>query len=274
MNPESQNVFPLTLEIEELLPVMPSNQILLVAVCAEEVFFNHHIPGSVLIRPAELVSGIKPATGKLPNAEHLSTIFSRIGLSKEKHVVAYDDEGGGWAGRLIWTLDVLGHHNHSFLNGGLVAWINEAHPVSSGIAEQEPSDYVAQIDRSVVVDLDDVLSQIGDSDSIVWDARALEEYTGTKVTALKNGHIPGAVNLDWLELIDHDSNLRLKPLDILKRELESLGIDNNKKIITHCQTHHRSGLSYLVGKILGLDIKAYDGSWSEWGNHPDTPVER
>ena len=274
MNPESQNVFPLTLEIEELLPVMPSDQILLVAVCAEEVFFNHHIPGSVLIRPAELVSGIKPATGKLPNAKHLSTIFSRIGLSKEKHVVAYDDEGGGWAGRLIWTLDVLGHHNHSFLNGGLVAWINEAHPVSSGIAEQEPSDYVAQIDRSVAVDLDDVLSQIGDSDSIVWDARALEEYTGTKVTALKNGHIPGAVNLDWLELIDHDSNLRLKPLDILKRELESLGIDNNKKIITHCQTHHRSGLSYLVGKILGLDIKAYDGSWSEWGNHPDTPVER
>jgi thiosulfate/3-mercaptopyruvate sulfurtransferase len=119
-----------------------------------------------------------------------------------------------------------------------------------------------------------VLSQIGDSDSIVWDARALEEYTGTKVTALKNGHIPGAVNLDWLELIDHDSNLRLKPLDILKRKLESLGIDKNKKIITHCQTHHRSGLSYLVGKILGLDIKAYDGSWSEWGNHPDTPVER
>tara|TARA_Y100001947_G_scaffold41381_1_gene34257 strand:- start:446 stop:1270 length:825 start_codon:yes stop_codon:yes gene_type:complete len=274
MNPESQNVFPLTLEIEELLPVMPSDQILLVSVCAEEVFFNHHIPGSVLIRPAELVSGIKPATGKLPNAEHLSTIFSRIGLSKEKHVVAYDDEGGGWAGRLIWTLDVLGHHNHSFLNGGLVAWINEAHPISSGIAEQESSDYVAQIDRSVAVDLDDVLSQIGDSDSIVWDARALEEYTGTKVTALKNGHIPGAVNLDWLELIDHDSNLRLKPLDILKRELESLGIDNNKKIITHCHTHHRSGLSYLVGKILGLDIKAYDGSWSEWGNHPDTPVER
>ncbi|MEC8949659.1 MAG: rhodanese-like domain-containing protein [Pseudomonadota bacterium] len=274
MNTESQNSIPLTLEIEELLPLLPSDQILLIAVCAEDIFIKHHIPESALIEPAELVCGIKPAIGKLPDAEKLSLVFSRIGLRKDKHVVAYDDEGGGWAGRLIWTLDILGHQNCSFLNGGLVAWINESYPVSSDPPKQDPSDYIAKIDRKFIANLEDVLNQIGDASSIVWDARDAEEFAGTKVTAIKNGHIPGAVNMDWLNLMDCDRNLRLKSLDVLERELESLGINKHKKIITHCQTHHRSGLSYLVGKMLGFDIKAYDGSWSEWGNHPNTPVER
>ena len=74
--------------------------------------------------------------------------------------------------------------------------------------------------------------------------------------------------------MDRGNNLRLRPIELLKEELEELGITPNKKIITHCQTHHRSGLAYFVGKLLGLNIKAYDGSWSEWGNHPDTPVEQ
>ena len=274
MNTESQNSIPLTLEIEELLPLLPSDQILLIAVCAEDIFIKHHIPESALIEPAELVCGIKPAIGKLPDAEKLSLVFSRIGLRKDKHVVAYDDEGGGWAGRLIWTLDILGHQNCSFLNGGLVAWINESYPVSSDPPKQDPSDYIATIDRKFIANLEDVLNQIGDASSIVWDARDAKDFAGTKVTAIKNGLIPGAVNMDWLNLMDCDRNLRLKSLDVLERELESLGINKHKKIITHCQTHHRSGLSYLVGKMLGFDIKAYDGSWSEWGNHPNTPIER
>ena len=185
MNTESKNSIPITLEIKDLLTLLPSDQILLVAVCAEDIFINHHIPGSVLINPAELVCGIKPAIGKLPDAEKLSLVFSRIGLRKDKHVVAYDDEGGGWAGRLIWTLDVLGHQNCSFLNGGLVAWINESYPVSRDPPKQDPSDYIAKIDRKFIANLEDVLNQIGDANSIVWDARNAEEFAGTKVTAIK-----------------------------------------------------------------------------------------
>lgn len=285
MNSES---LPLILEPELLKEILPSDSLLIVAVVQGQVFASHHIPGSVLIEPGELVCGIKPAVGKLPDKDQLSAVFSRIGLRDDLHVVAYDDEGGGWAGRLIWTLDILGHRNYSYLNGGLTAWLKLGLPLennrndepgreSSAISTSpscESSNFVAEPDRNLMVDMQAVLEQIDDPDTIVWDARSEGEYNGSKVTAQRNGHIPGAKNLDWLELMDRENDLRLQPLQLIASKLESLGITRDKKVITHCQTHHRSGLTYLVGKALGYDIAAYDGSWSEWGNHADTPIEK
>ena len=268
----NQSSIPLIIEPEQLESIASENDLLLVAVCSSQVFNTHHISNSVLIEPAELVSGIKPATGKIPDAERLSTLFSRIGLTADKHVIAYDDEGGGWAGRLIWTLDVLGHRHSSYLDGGLVAWVKSGFPVSSQAIEANPSEYSASINHEQIPSLDEVSNEIDNVGSIVWDARAAQEYAGEKITAQRNGHIPGAVNLDWLDLMDRENDLRLKPLSEIEKMLQSLGIDQSKDVITHCQTHHRSGLTYLVGKALGLNIRAYDGSWSEWGNHPETPI--
>lgn len=261
---------PLIIELSELdsLP----GKVLLVAVCAARVFAAGHIPGSVLIEPAELVSGQPPAVGKIPASERLSALFSRIGLTPETHVVAYDDEGGGWAGRLIWTLDVLGHRYSSYLNGGLVAWLKSDRPVQTGPVTPVPAPYQARLDHSLLRDKEWVLAHLDDAEVQVWDARSPEEYRGERRTALRNGHIPGARNLDWLELMDPGNDLRLLPLDRIHDKLRRHGIDTDKALITHCQTHHRSGLTYLAGKALGLDIQAYDGSWSEWGNDPDTPI--
>jgi thiosulfate/3-mercaptopyruvate sulfurtransferase len=137
-----------------------------------------------------------------------------------------------------------------------------------------PTNFATSIREELLVSKDDVLTSIDDVEKMIWDARALEEFNGTKVTALRNGHIPGAANLDWLDLQDRQNDLRLKPLPEIERQLNKLGISKDKKVITHCQTHHRSGLTYLVGKALGYDIKAYDGSWSEWGNDPEVPIEK
>lgn len=265
---------PLILEPAELDAMLRGGTAMPVGVVEEGAFRAGHIPGSVQVPPRELMGGARPAVGRLPDAARLEALCSRIGLGPDRHVVAWDDEGGGWAGRLVWTLDAVGHRRRSFLNGGLAAWAGAGLPLARDAVPPAPSPPRAvTLRREVMADLDEVRGCIGRDDCVIWDARSAGEYLGTRSTALRNGHIPGAVHLDWLELVDRDDGMRLRPLESLRRRLESLGVAAGKRVITHCHTHHRSGLSYLVGRALGLDIRAYDGSWSEWGNRTDTPVE-
>lgn len=264
---------PLIVEPDRLEDVLGHVELMLVDVSQPRTYSEVHIPGAVHVNPAELVCGIQPATGKLPSREQLNQLFSRIGYSPDKHIVVYDDEGGGWAGRFIWTLDVIGHEGYSYLNGGLHAWYKEGHPVTSEVPEVEPTEVALTIDDTVIASLEDVLESLDKPGVKIWDARSREEYLGQKVTARRGGHIPGAVNLDWLDTMDKSRNLRLLPMDELRHRLETVGIRQGDEIITHCQTHHRSGLTYLIARILGHKARGYDGSWAEWGNLPDTPIE-
>lgn len=266
---------PLLIEAGQLHPQLDHQQLLILDTSSADTHAKYHLPGAVHIAPSSLQCGVKPAAGKLPSVEQLTELFSKAGLTPDKHVIAYDDEGGGWAGRLIWTLDVLGHSNYSYLNGGIHAWLDAGLPTEQGTSPGQPVDYRVNIDRSPMAELEDVLASLEDNSVAIWDARSKEEYEGSKVLAQRAGHIPGAINIDWLELIDRQRQTRLVDLNTLQQRLDKLGLGKDKTIITHCQTHHRSGLTYLAMKILGYPkIRGYDGSWSEWGNHENTPIER
>jgi len=264
---------PLLIEPEQLHAAQPNDNLLIIDQSTADTFIKHHIPGAVHLDFKRLQLGQAPTPGALPDIEQLSAVFSELGLTPETHVVASDDEGGGWAGRLIWALDMMGHTHYSYLNGGIHAWLDAGLPIESGAVAATASNYTAQlIEHGPALSKQEVIEQLGQADFAIWDARSALEYTGEKVNSARGGHIPGAANLDWLLLMDKDNALRLKPLADIKATLANLGIDDTKHIVTHCQTHHRSGLTYLVGKLLGFNIKAYAGSWSEWGNDPNTPV--
>lgn len=265
---------PLILEPEQLAESLGAENLLIVDLCNPQTSASGQVPGAVGLEYARLVASRAPVAGLLPDAEQLSNALSALGLTPEHHVVAYDDEGGGKSGRLLWTLDMLGHGRGSMLNGGIHAWANEGHPLSSATASPTASNYQAEFRGDAAADKDYILGRIGAPDVVFLDTRTPEEYRGTNVRAERGGHIPGAVNFNWVNAIDQERNLRLKPVEELHALLKAVGVTPDREVIAYCQTHHRSSHTYVVLKLLGYPrIKGYPGSWSEWGNLPDTPID-
>ncbi|MGJ8521780.1 Thiosulfate sulfurtransferase [Carnimonas sp. R-84981] len=266
-------LLPLIAEPAQLENVLGHRDLLIIDVPLNaDSYSEGHVPGAVYLDHARLLRGSGEVPNEVPSEQQLSALFSELGLTPNTHVVAYDDEGGGWAGRLLWTLELLGHRHYSYLNGGIHAWRAEQRPVETTANRASPSDYRATIEHpDVAVDRDTLLERL--DDVVVWDARSAAEYNGQKGNNKRLGHLPGAINLDWEELKDQQQHMRLKQNAELLTLLAERGLTPDGEIVTHCQSHHRSGLAWLAGRAIGLNIHAYPGSWKEWGNRDDTPIE-
>lgn len=267
---------PLIIEPDELESRLGEPGLLVVDIGKADTYAKFHVPGAVHVAYAEIIAGRPPAPGALPPEEQLSRVLSAIGMTPETYVVAYDDEGGGNASRLLWTLEAVGHTNYSLLNGGLHAWANEEHPLDDRTTQPQASDYRARYlsDGGPVADADFILAHLDDPAVALLDARSTQEYEGTKAFASRAGHIPGAVNFEWTQAMDPERNLRLRPSEELRKVLAMMGIAPDKTVVTYCQTHHRSAYSYIMLRALGFErVLGYAGSWAEWGNRGDTPVE-
>jgi thiosulfate/3-mercaptopyruvate sulfurtransferase len=265
---------PLIIEPSELASELGNPNLLILDLGKAESYSAAHVPGAIHVAPSHIQLGVPPAPGLLPSKEQLNLLFSRLGLTADSHVVVYDDDGGPWAGRMIWVLDAIGHKQYSFLNGGIHAWLAQQCPVETQVNTGTPSNFtVTSIDNSVTIDKAQLLQAIKDDSIDIWDARSFPEYTGEKAVSARGGHLPGAISYEFTRALDMKANLKLRDLEDVKKELNELGITGEKTIVTHCQTHRRSGLTYVICKQLGWPVQAYAGSWSEWGNDPNTPIE-
>jgi thiosulfate/3-mercaptopyruvate sulfurtransferase len=236
-----------------------------------------HIPGATFAHIEEDLAGeITPATGRhpLPVREHLAQIFREWGINNSTQIVAYDAQGGSFAGRLWWLARWLGHENVAVLDGGWQAWLDATQWSSIEESERTDGDFVAGVPLEPVIDAAHVLATRGDPATVLIDARAAERYEG-RVEPLDPvaGHIPGALNRPW------QSNLRdgrFKPAAELRAEFEALLAGRAPQQVIHqCGSGVTAAHNMLAMMIAGLPGSAlYAGSWSEWIRDPERPVVR
>jgi thiosulfate/3-mercaptopyruvate sulfurtransferase len=265
----------LIIEPDELEQHLQDDNLLIVDMCKHDQYTKAHIPGAIFLDYNLIIAINKPTAGLLPDTAHMSQVFSALGLTADKQVIAYDDEGGGKACRLIWTLHAMGHSKASLLNGGLFSWGKEGHPLNNAPVAAPSTQYNASYScPQVIADADYIFSHLKDHKVALLDARSTQEFDGIKRYAERGGHIPGAKHYEWTDALDGARNYRFLADAKIIAELNELGLSRDKEIIVYCQTHHRSSLSYVMLKHLGYEnVRGYPGSWSDWGNREGMPVE-
>jgi thiosulfate/3-mercaptopyruvate sulfurtransferase len=250
--------------------------LVIVDIRKKEAYEAGHIPGAVWYDQAAL----KDPDEKLYVIRE--SLFAEkagaLGIDTSKEVVIYDDGTGLWATRLWWVLDYYGHPKARVVNGGWAKWEKEGRPVTKEVPNPTPAKFVAKPNPDVICALDYVKEKATNPDPnvVILDARTQAEYTGADVRAARGGHIPNAVNLDWqASLTDTDPKV-WKPADQLRAQFATVGITKDTQVITYCQTGVRAAHSLFTLRLVGLGKgnKVYDGSWAEWGNSKETPVQQ
>ncbi len=232
----------------------------------QQVYNTMHIPGARFLDQRKLYAGgFKPdGPGTILSKADFEALMSELGITPEDHVVVYGNPRSPFVARAYWVLKAYGHEKVSYLDGGLDAWLAKKYPTTSEVPQITKTTYTAkEIDESLWANAEYVKGKLGDSGVVIVDARSPAEYNA--------GHIPGAVNLNWITTnLNKDGTF--KSAEELKKLYESKGVTPDKEIITYCVTGTRSSNTFLVLKeILGYpNVKNYDGSWNEWKvKYPD-----
>lgn len=215
-----------------------------------------HLPGAVSIPFETFRSAGEGPTGMLPEPPRWATLLGDAGIGPGSTVVAYDDTHGVFAARFVVTALLYGHQNVHLLDGDYSAWIRE-YNVSTESPAVEAREYpTPTLDESFLVDAETVAQAADGEEMILVDTRSPEEFA--------DGHIEGAVNLDWIELVDEESRgLRAEPA--LQDLLRERGLSPDGPVLLYCNTARRISHTYVVLRNLGFEeVKFYEGSLTEW----------
>jgi thiosulfate/3-mercaptopyruvate sulfurtransferase len=239
-----------------------------------------HIPGAIGINWTTDLCGA--SENRLPDPDSFMRLCGSRGLSNNTTLVFYGDHHNWFAAYAYWLFHYYGHDPHKLklMNGGRSKWIAEGRALSTDIPQPSPTEYhIATPNHAIYTRYDDLIDRVPSDQITLLDVRTPAEYRG-EITAPPGipenarhaGHIPGAINVPWIETVHEDGTF--KSIPELRSLYEQNGVRNDQPIVVYCRIGERAAHTWFVlHHLLGLkEVSNYTGSWREWGNQANAPV--
>jgi thiosulfate/3-mercaptopyruvate sulfurtransferase len=233
-----------------------------------------HIPGAQYIQSTDISTRAQGLSLELLPIEQLKAAFEKFGVTDKSRIIIYF--GKDWVtptSRVYFTLDYLGLGDRaSILDGGMPAWIAEKRPVTADVTAAKPGSFIPHPRTNLVVDAAWVRGNINKPGVAILDARDAKFYTGESAGNMpRAGHIPSARSIPFGSVVE-ESN-KFKNEEALRQIFNHASVKASDSVATYCHIGQQASLLYFVARYLGYDAHLYDGSFQEWSNRKDLPVE-
>jgi thiosulfate/3-mercaptopyruvate sulfurtransferase len=246
-----------------------------------DVYDEGHVPGAIKLHWRDDLED--PVERDLVEKDEFERLMAERGISNETTLVLYGDRNNWFAAYAYWYMKIYGHEDVRILDGGRQKWIDEGRELTMDVPSPSPATYQAQErDESIRAYRDAVRETIGESGKALVDVRSPQEFAGELIAppgyeqegAQRAGHIPTAESIPWAQAVGDDGTF--KAADDLRALYAGRGITPDKEVTAYCRIGERSAHTWFVlRELLGYEnVRNYDGSWTEWGNLVDVPIEK